>query len=215
MVVVDGAGIGSILIGQIVRAAVLPAVPAQREIADERMVEIRLADRQRPVVFARPALVDEQGKSIPRVFGQRQRCPIAARQTAQQIAVLAVVRPEQLRQIVRRFASVQLQGRTQIVLWKRCEACRLEQRAAVVEVQRVNLARVAEFAAAVVKKRVGVIKIRRDLYGAALQHLHVRNAQIRAAAEAGYVLDDRRAFRCVVVSALRNVKREAAGAEIM
>ena len=39
--------------------------------------------------------------------GQRQRCPIAARQTAQQIAVLAVVRPEQLRQIVRRLAGVQ------------------------------------------------------------------------------------------------------------
>ena len=215
MVVVDGAGIGSILIGQIVRAAILPAVPAQREIADERMVEIHRADRQRPVVFARPALVDEQGKSVPRIFGQRQRCPITVRQTAQQIAVLAVVRPEQLRQIVRRFASVQLQGRTQIVLWKRCEACRLEQRAAVVEVQRVDLARVAQFAAAAIQKRVGVIKICRDLYGAAPQHLHVCDAQIRAAAEAGYVLDDRRAFRCVVVSALRNVKREAAGAEIM
>ena len=215
MVVVDGAGIGSILIGQIVRAAILPAVPAQREIAFERMVEIRLADRQRPVVLARIALVDEQGKSVPRVFGQRQRCPITVRQTAQQIPVLAVIRPEQLRQIVRRFASVQLQGRTQIVLWKRCEACRLEQRAAVVEVQRVDLARVAQFAAAAIQKRVGVIKICRDLYGAAPQHLHVCDAQIRAAAEAGYVLDDRRAFRCVVVSALRNVKREAAGAEIM
>ena len=215
MVVVDGAGIGSILIGQIVRAAVLPAVPAQREIAFERMVEIRLADRQRPVVFARPALVDEQGKSIPRVFGQRQRCPIAARQTAQQIAVLAVIRPEQFGQIVRRFAGVQLQGRAQVILRQCREPRRLEQCAAVVKFERIDLARIANLTAAVVKKRVSVIKIRRDLYGAALQHLHVRNAQIRAAAEAGYVLDDRRAFRCVVVSALRNVKREAAGAEIM
>ena len=179
------------------------------------MVEIRLTDRQRPVVFARPALVDEQGKSIPRVFGQRQRCPVAAWQTAQQIPVLAVIRPEQLRQIVRRFAGVQLQSRPQIVLRQRREPRRLEQCAAVVEVKRVDLARVAEFAAAAIQKRVGVIKIRRHLHGAALQHLHVRNAQIRAAAEAGYVLDDRRAFRCVVVSALRNVKREAAGAEIM
>ena len=215
MVVVDGAGIGSILIGQIVRAAVLPAVPAQREIAFERIAEIRRADRQRPAVFARPALVDEQGKSVPRVFGQRQRCPITVRQTAQQIPVLAVIRPEQLRQIVRRLAGVQLQGRPQIVLWKRCEACRLEQRAAVVEVQRVDLARVAEFAAAAIQKRVSIIKIRRDLYGAALQHLHVRNAQIRAAAEARHVLNDRRAVRCVVVSALRNIKREAAVAEMI
>ena len=215
MVVVDGAGIGSILIGQIVRAAVFPAVPAQREIADERIVEIHRADRQRPVVFARIALVDEQGKSVPRVFGQRQRCPITVRQTAQQIPVLAVIRPEQLRQIVRRFAGVQLQGRPQIVLWKRCEACRLEQRAAVVEVQRVDLARVAEFAAAAIQKRVGVIKICRDLYRAAAQHLHVRNAQIRAAAEAGHVLNDCRAVRCVVVSALRNIKREAAVAEMI
>ena len=215
MVVVDGAGIGSILIGQIVRAAVLPAIPAQREIAFERIAEIRRADRQRPVVFARPALVDEQGKSIPRVFGQRQRCPITVRQTAQQIPVLAVIRPEQLRQIVRRFASVQLQGRAQVILRQCREPRRLEQCAAVVKFERIDLARIANLTAAVVKKRVGVIKIRRDLYGAALQHLHVRNAQIRAAAEAGYVLDDRRAFRCVVVSALRNVKREAAGAEIM
>ena len=215
VVVVDGAGIGSILIGQIVRAAVFPAVPAQREIADERIVEIHRADRQRPVVFARPALVDEQGKSVPRVFGQRQRCPITVRQTAQQIPVLAVIRPEQLRQIVRRFAGVQLQGRPQIVLWKRCEACRLEQRAAVVEVQRVDLARVAEFAAAAIQKRVGVIKICRDLYRAAAQHLHVRDAQIRAAAEARHVLNDRRAVRCVVVSALCNIKREAAVAEMI
>ena len=215
VVVVDGAGIGSILIGQIVRAAILPAVPAQREIAFERIAEIRRADRQRPVVFARPALVDEQGKSIPRVFGQRQRCPITVRQTAQQIPVLAVIRPEQLRQIVRRLAGVQLQGRPQIVLWKRCEACRLEQRAAVVEVQRVDLARVAEFAAAAIQKRVGVIKICRDLYRAAAQHLHVRDAQIRAAAEARHVLNDRRAVRCVVVSALRNIKREAAVAEMI
>ena len=215
VVVVDGAGIGSILIGQIVRAAVLPAVPAQREIAFERMVEIRLADRQRPVVFARPALVDKQRKPVPRVFGQRQRCPITVRQTAQQIAVLAVVRPEQLRQIVRRLTGVQLQGRPQIVLWKRCEACRLEQRAAVVEVQRVDLARVAEFAAAVVKEWVSIIKICRDLYRAAAQHLHVRDAQIRAAAEARHVLNDRRAVRCVVVSALRNIKREAAVAEMI
>ena len=215
VVVVDGAGIGSILIGQIVRAAVLPAVPAQREIAFERIAEIRRADRQRPVVFARIALVDEQGKSVPRVFGQRQRCPITVRQTAQQIPVLAVIRPEQLRQIVRRLAGVQLQGRPQIVLWKRCEACRLEQRAAVVEVQRVDLARVAQFAAAAIQKRVGVIKIRRDLYGAAPQHLHVRNAQIRAAAEARHVLNDCRAVRCVVAAALRNVKREAAVAEMI
>ena len=215
VVVVDGAGIGSILIGQIVRAAVFPAVPAQREIADERIVEIHRADRQRPVVFARPALVDEQGKSVPRVFGQRQRCPITVRQTAQQIPVLAVIRPEQLRQIVRRLAGVQLQGRTQIVLRQRREPRRLEQHAAVVEVQRVDLARVAEFAAAAIQKRVGVIKIRRDLYGAALQHLHVRDAQIRAAAEARHVLNDCRAVRCVVVSALRNVKREAAVAEMI
>ncbi len=107
VVVVDGAGIRAVLIRQIERAAVFPAVPAQREIADERMVEIRLTDRQRPVVFARIALVDEQGKSVPRVFGQRQRCPVTAWQTAQQIPVLAVIRPEQLRQIVRRLAGVQ------------------------------------------------------------------------------------------------------------
>lgn len=151
MVVVDGAGIGSILIGQIVRAAVFPAVPAQREIADERMVEIRLADRQRPVVFARPALVDEQGKSIPRVFGQRQRCPITARQTAQQIAVLAVVRPEQFGQIVRRFAGVQLQGRAQVILRQCREPRRLEQCAAVVKFERIDLARIANLTAAVVK----------------------------------------------------------------
>ena len=88
---------------------------------------------------------------------------------------------------------MQLQGRPQIVLWKRCEPRRLEQRTAVVEVQRVDLARVAEFAAAVVKERVSIIKIRRDLYGAAPQHLHVCDAQIRAAAEAGHVLNDCRA----------------------
>ena len=45
VVVVDGAGIRAVLIRQIERAAVFPAVPAQREIADERMVEIRLTDR--------------------------------------------------------------------------------------------------------------------------------------------------------------------------
>ena len=110
---------------------------------------------------------------------------------------------------------MQLQGRPQIVLWKRCEACRLEQRAAVVEVQRVDLARVAEFAAAAIQKRVGVIKICRDLYRAAAQHLHVRDAQIAVSAEARHVLNDRRAVRCVVVSALRNIKREAAVAEMI
>ena len=193
VVVVDGAGIRAVLIRQIERAAVLPAVPTQREIAFERMVEIRLADRQRPVVFARPALVDEQGKSIPRVFGQRQRCPITIRQTAQQIAVLAVIRPEQLRQIVRRFAGMQLQGRPQIVLRKRHEPCRMEQHTGAVKFEHIDLTRIANLTAAVVKERVGVIKIRRDLYGAALQHLHVRNAQIRAAAEAGHVLNDCRA----------------------
>lgn len=66
----------------------------------------------------------------------------------------------------------------------------MEQHTGAVKFEHIDLTRIANLTAAVVKERVGVIKIRRDLYGAAPQHLHVCDAQIRAAAEAGHVLND-------------------------